>query len=162
SDFEKEAAGIMGIVLQAGHEVDELGKRTEDVSSILEFMSSVAEETNLLALNASIIAAEAGAEGRGFAGVAGGVRGLSGRMASSTREISGLVSGMKSGMDDAADVMRKGADRSSGARKLAQKAAASLDALLREADTATRLVRMSPSAAGEQREDGDPVPVLGT
>jgi methyl-accepting chemotaxis protein len=78
---------IRGLVASLGETVRGVGKRSEEIGEIVSLISDIADQTDLLALNASILAAQAGAEGRGFAVVASEIRDLSERTGRSARQI---------------------------------------------------------------------------
>ncbi|WP_277506103.1 MULTISPECIES: methyl-accepting chemotaxis protein [unclassified Paenibacillus] len=90
--------------------IEMLGSHSKEIESIVGTISSIAEETNLLSLNAAIEAARAGEEGRGFAVVAGSVRKLAERSASSAAQIGELVSLIVNQMDKAGETMRRSTD----------------------------------------------------
>ncbi|MCP1685760.1 methyl-accepting chemotaxis protein [Pseudomonas nitroreducens] len=99
-DETSSAIGTLaGEVGQASHLAEALANQAQDIGKVLEVIRSVAEQTNLLALNAAIEAARAGEAGRGFAVVADEVRSLAQRTQSSTREIEELVSAIQNGSD---------------------------------------------------------------
>ena len=117
-----EIASISEAVEQAGTSMDRLVSAARDIDRIVVVIGEVADQTNLLALNAAIEAARAGEHGRGFAVVADEVRGLAERTTASTRQITELVARIRSLGEDAAQAMstttertRRGVDFSRGA-----------------------------------------------
>ena len=112
---------IEKIVGDATRQMDELGRQAQQISSIVDVIREVSEQTNLLALNAAIEAARAGEAGRGFAVVADEVRKLAERTSTSAQEITGMVTTIQEHTEAAVAVMRSGNDIvAQGARQATQ------------------------------------------
>ncbi|WP_047541023.1 methyl-accepting chemotaxis protein [Pseudomonas simiae] len=107
--------------------VEGLAEQGRDIGKVLDVIRSIAEQTNLLALNAAIEAARAGEAGRGFAVVADEVRALAHRTAQSTREIEQMVAGIQSGTSETVQCMALNTSRTQNTLELARAAGDALE-----------------------------------
>jgi methyl-accepting chemotaxis protein len=131
----------------ASGKVNFLGERSKEIGKIVKAIDDIANQTNLLALNAAVEAARAGEQGRGFAVVADEVRKLAERSSVATKEIADLIGGIQSGVAETVTAMEKGTREVDGGYELASKAGQSLeDILTRAKDVGMQVEHISAAA----------------
>ena len=113
-------------IQQAAQAIHLVESHSQDISRVLEVIRSIAEQTNLLALNAAIEAARAGEQGRGFAVVADEVRGLASRTSSATAEIQTMITTLQASSQQAVELMQRSRDQAESSVRHAEEAEQSL------------------------------------
>lgn len=141
---------LAGEVEQSAQAIQALNLESERIGSVLEVIRSVAEQTNLLALNAAIEAARAGEQGRGFAVVADEVRALAQRAYSSTEEIEALIAGLQSMAKDAVTQMDSSLSLTQRTVVLAGQAGDALGRITQSVSTIEQMNHQIAAAAEEQ------------
>jgi len=132
--------------------IDSLSGRAQEIGNILNVIDDITEETNLLALNAAIIAAQAGEHGKGFAVVADEIRDLAERTSASTKEIGDLIKSVQEGAQNAvATVFKSSKDVEEGVR-LSQEAGSVLGQILKRARLSMERTREIAGAVSRQSE----------
>ena len=147
-----EMVAIASAVGESAKHIVQLGQMSDQISTIVTSIKEIADQTNLLALNAAIEAARAGEQGRGFAVVADEVRKLAERTANSTVQISNMIGSLHTGTQQAVDSMSQGNARVTEGVELARKAGESIGQIRHGADEVISAVRDIAYALEEQTQ----------
>ncbi|BAN48346.1 methyl-accepting chemotaxis protein [Metapseudomonas resinovorans] len=143
---------VRGEVHTASAQVQALAEQSREIGKVLDVIRAIAEQTNLLALNAAIEAARAGEAGRGFAVVADEVRALAHRTQQSTREIEQMIANVQSGTDGVVQSMEGNSQRVASTLEIAERAGAALDAITRAMEEIHERNLVIASASEEQAQ----------
>ncbi|MBV4451439.1 methyl-accepting chemotaxis protein [Pseudomonas sp. SWRI103] len=159
---------LVGEVQQNAQMIEKLAEESATIGGVLTVIRSIADQTNLLALNAAIEAARAGEAGRGFAVVADEVRSLAQRTAGATAEIQGLIAGLQTAAHQSVQGMRAQVEHAEATAQQAQAADGALDeivgAIRTISDTAVRIADVTAQQSGavsEIRDNSERIHQLG-
>jgi methyl-accepting chemotaxis protein len=140
---------LSNTVQEASQVVENLSQESDRIASVLDVIRGIAEQTNLLALNAAIEAARAGEQGRGFAVVADEVRSLASKTQQSTEDIQKMIEALQTGVTRAVDAIAKGSSVAEGTVQLAEQ---TLEALNQILDSTSRVSEVSTATATSTEE----------
>ncbi|RMR33345.1 Methyl-accepting chemotaxis protein [Pseudomonas syringae pv. coriandricola] len=146
----REIGQLAGEVKQLGEAMQRLTEDSSKIGSVIDVIKAVAEQTNLLALNAAIEAARAGEQGRGFAVVADEVRSLAQRTQNSTTEIEALILTLQQGTGAASGLMDASLQRTEGTVVLARQAEQALVDINQSIGTIEQMSQQISAAAEQQ------------
>ena len=148
---------LVSTVSEAGDVIKELGGDVANIVSVLDVIRGIAEQTNLLALNAAIEAARAGEQGRGFAVVADEVRSLAGRTQDSTTEIQGMIERLQSASQRAVSSINMSIEDCQTTVKKSAESSKALSRIAQSLSTITEMSNHIAEAAGEQTRVGEDI-----
>ncbi len=134
----------------ASQSISDVETHTDKINQIIDVIQSIAEQTNLLALNAAIEAARAGEQGRGFAVVADEVRSLASKTQTSTEEINGMIQNLQGGVKKAVEVIESGAGKAQEAMDNTQSSYDSLSGVVENISDIANHITQVATAAEEQ------------
>jgi len=141
---------IATTVQGAATTIEELGRSSAQIGEIVATINGIADQTNLLALNAAIEAARAGEQGRGFAVVADEVRKLAERTSQATKDIGQRIKTIQQAAGESVDAMKKGSNEVEKGVGLAREASGSLNAIVASSTNATDMVQRIAAATEQQ------------
>ncbi len=141
---------IAEVVISSAQTIEELGKSSDQIGAIIQVINEIADQTNLLALNAAIEAARAGEHGRGFAVVADEVRKLAERTTSATNEITNMIQRIQEDTSGAVIAIEKGKSEVEKGKSLAGDARIALNEIIANTDEVASLINHLAAASEEQ------------
>ena len=148
---------IADVVKRSAGTVQQLGNSSEQIGEIIQVIDDIADQTNLLALNAAIEAARAGEQGRGFAVVADEVRKLAERTTKATKEIATMIKQIQKDTEGAVVSMEEGTKEVEKGRQLADKAGVSLKQIIDGAENVVDIITQVAAASEEQSKASEEI-----
>jgi len=141
---------ISDVVTKSANTVQELGRSSDQIGEIIQVIDDIADQTNLLALNAAIEAARAGEQGRGFAVVADEVRKLAERTTKATKEIATMITQIQKDTTQAVSAMQLGKEEVEKGKVLVLRAGGSIKDIILGAQKVTDIITQVAAASEEQ------------
>ncbi len=148
---------IAGVVSQSAQNMEKLGESSTKIGEIISVIDDIADQTNLLALNAAIEAARAGEQGRGFAVVADEVRKLAERTTEATKQIADMIKGIQAETQNAVKVMNIGNQEVTNGIQLADKAGKSLQEIVLSSQDVQMMINQIAVASEEQSSTSEEI-----
>jgi methyl-accepting chemotaxis protein len=148
---------IAKVVKKSAETVQALGKSSDQIGEIIQVIDDIADQTNLLALNAAIEAARAGEQGRGFAVVADEVRKLAERTTKATKEIASMIKQIQKDTVGAVESMNEGTREVENGKLLTDKAGESLKQIIKGADDVVDVVTQVAAASEQQSSTSEQI-----
>ncbi len=153
----KKMREIADVVTKSAGTVEKLGVSSQQISEIISVIDDIADQTNLLALNAAIEAARAGEQGKGFAVVADEVRKLAERTTQATKQIEEMIKAIQSETREAVDSMKRGTKEVEEGMKLADKAGEALEKIVSETQKSVDMINQIAAASEEQSSTSEQI-----
>jgi methyl-accepting chemotaxis protein len=141
---------IADTVTQSAQSIEELGRSSDEIGNIISVIDDIADQTNLLALNAAIEAARAGEQGRGFAVVADEVRKLAERTSKATKEIAGMIKKIQADIVRSVESMDVGKKEVETGVQLVEEAKNAMTSIVNASDRSMDMVQQIATATEEQ------------
>ncbi|MBI5026263.1 MAG: methyl-accepting chemotaxis protein [Nitrospirae bacterium] len=158
--IEKTMAGmerIMKSVEATGQTINRLGERSQQIEKILTVIDEVTDQTTLLALNAAILAAQAGEHGKGFAVVADEIKDLAERTAASTKEIAQMIASIQNEVGESVTAIKEGSKSAIEGMQLSKEAKDALNKILEGADKSAQMTLEIKRTTQEQTKGASQV-----
>jgi methyl-accepting chemotaxis protein len=146
----EDMMNIAQTVQEAATTIEELGKSSAQIGEIVAVINGIADQTNLLALNAAIEAARAGEQGRGFAVVADEVRKLAERTGQATKDIAQRIEAIQQAAGESVSAMKRGSDQVDKGVGMAKEASLSLESIVTASSNAMDMVQRIAAATEQQ------------
>jgi methyl-accepting chemotaxis protein len=148
---------IANVVKLSAENMEKLGKSSQQIGEIISVIDDIADQTNLLALNAAIEAARAGEQGRGFAVVADEVRKLAERTTEATKQIADMIKGIQNETEQAVTAMNQGNEEVNSGIELADKAGNSLQEIVSSSQEVLDMINQIAAASEEQSSTSEQI-----